>query len=91
LFALLIIIFSFFYTAITIPVNQMADDLKRNGGLVPKVRPGKETADYLDDILSKLPCQVQYFLSIFAVLPAIVHGSFVQTDAFALFFGEHHY
>lgn len=54
MFALLIIIFSFFYTAITIPVNQMADDLKRNGGLVPKVRPGKETADYLDDILSKI-------------------------------------
>ncbi len=54
LFAILIIIFSFFYTAITIPVNQMADDLKRNGGLIPKVRPGQETADYLDDILSKI-------------------------------------
>ncbi|RQP13374.1 MAG: preprotein translocase subunit SecY, partial [Chryseobacterium sp.] len=52
LFALLIIVFSFFYTAITIPVNQMADDLKRNGGLIPKVRPGQETANYLDDILS---------------------------------------
>jgi preprotein translocase subunit SecY len=87
LFALLIIIFSFFYTAITIPVNQMADDLKRNGGLVPKVRPGKETADYLDDILSKITLPGAIFLSIFAVLPAIVHGSFVQTDAFALFFG----
>ena len=87
LFALLIIIFSFFYTAITIPVNQMADDLKRQGGLVPKVRPGKETADYLDDILSKITLPGSIFLSIFAVLPAIVHGSFVQTDAFALFFG----
>ncbi|WP_312089902.1 preprotein translocase subunit SecY [Chryseobacterium sp.] len=87
LFALLIIIFSFFYTAITIPVNQMADDLKRNGGLVPKVRPGKETADYLDDILSKITLPGAIFLSIFAVLPAIVHGSLVQTDAFALFFG----
>ena len=87
LFALLIIIFSFFYTAITIPVNQMADDLKRNGGLIPKVRPGKETADYLDDILSKITLPGAIFLSIFAVLPAIVHGSLVQTDAFALFFG----
>lgn len=87
LFALLIIIFSFFYTAITIPVNQMADDLKRNGGLVPKVRPGKETADYLDDILSKITLPGAIFLAIFAVLPAIVHGAFVQTDAFALFFG----
>lgn len=87
LFAILIIIFSFFYTAITIPVNQMADDLKRNGGLIPKVRPGKETADYLDDILSKITLPGAIFLSIFAVLPAIVHGSFVQTDRFALFFG----
>ena len=87
LFALLIIIFSFFYTAITIPVNQMADDLKRNGGLIPKVRPGKETADYLDDILSKITLPGSIFLAIFAVLPAIVHGTFVQTDRFALFFG----
>ncbi|WP_407482130.1 preprotein translocase subunit SecY [Elizabethkingia meningoseptica] len=87
LFAILIIIFSFFYTAITIPVNQMADDLKRNGGLIPKVRPGKETADYLDDILSKITLPGAIFLSIFAVLPAIVHGTVVQTDRFALFFG----
>ncbi|MCG2794244.1 MAG: preprotein translocase subunit SecY [Weeksellaceae bacterium] len=87
LFALLIIIFSFFYTAITIPVNQMADDLKRNGGLIPKVRPGKETADYLDDILSKITLPGAIFLSIFAILPAIVHGTIVQTEGFALFFG----
>lgn len=87
LFALLIIVFSFFYTAITIPVNQMADDLKRNGGLIPKVRPGKDTADYLDDILSKITLPGAIFLSIFAVLPAMVHGAFVQTDSFALFFG----
>ncbi|WP_407499751.1 preprotein translocase subunit SecY [Elizabethkingia anophelis] len=87
LFAILIIIFSFFYTAITIPVNQMADDLKRNGGLIPKVRPGKETADYLDDILSKITLPGAIFLSIFAILPAIVHGTVVQTDRFALFFG----
>lgn len=87
LFALLIIIFTFFYTAITIPVNQMADDLKRNGGLVPKVRPGKETADYLDSILSKITLPGSIFLAIFAILPAIVHGTLVQTDRFALFFG----
>lgn len=87
LFALLIIIFSFFYTAISIPVNQMADDLKRNGGLIPKVKPGKETANFIDDILSKITLPGAIFLSIFAVLPAIVHGVFVQTDRFALFFG----
>jgi len=87
LFAILIVVFSFFYTAITIPVNQMADDLKRNGGLIPKVRPGKETANFLDDILSKITLPGAIFLSIFAVLPAIVHGTIVQTDRFALFFG----
>ncbi len=87
LFALLIIIFTFFYTAITIPVNQMADELKRNGGLVPKVRPGKETADYIDSILSKITLPGSIFLAIFAVLPAIVHGTLVKTDAFATFFG----
>jgi len=87
LFAILIVVFSFFYTAITIPVNQMADDLKRNGGLIPKVRPGKETANFLDDILSKITLPGAIFLSIFAVLPAVVHGTIVQTDRFALFFG----
>ena len=65
----------------------MADDLKRNGGLIPKVRPGKETADYIDDILSKITLPGSIFLAIFAILPAIVHGVFVQTDRFALFFG----
>lgn len=87
LFALLIIIFTFFYTAITIPVNQMSDDLKRNGGLIPKVRPGKDTADYLDDILSKITLPGSIFLAIFAVLPALVFGWLVQTQGFALFFG----
>lgn len=87
LFAILIIIFTFFYTAITIPVNQMADDLKRNGGLIPKVRPGKETADYLDNILSRITLPGSIFLAIFAVLPALVYGTLVQTDRFALFFG----
>ncbi len=87
LFGLLIIIFTFFYTAITIPVNQMADDLKRNGGLIPKVRPGKETADYMDDILSKITLPGSIFLAIFAVLPALVYGWLVETQNFALFFG----
>lgn len=87
LFAILIIVFTFFYTAITIPVNQMADDLKRNGGLIPKVRPGKDTSDYLDDILSKITLPGSIFLAIFAILPALVFGWLVQTERFALFFG----
>ncbi|MDO4763158.1 MAG: preprotein translocase subunit SecY [Flavobacteriaceae bacterium] len=87
LFALLIIIFSFVYTAISIPVHQMADDLKRQGGLIPKIKPGKDTADYIDEILSRITLPGSIFLAIFAVLPAIVHGTIVQTDRFALFFG----
>lgn len=87
LFALLIIIFSFVYTAISIPVNQMAEQLKGNGGLIPKVKPGKDTANYIDEILSRITLPGSIFLAIFAVLPAIVHGTIVQTDRFALFFG----
>lgn len=88
LFAILIIVFTFFYTAITIPVNQMADDLKRNGGLIPKVKPGKETADYLDDVLSKITLPGAVYLAIIAILPAIVKISgLTATDQFALFFG----
>lgn len=88
LFAILIIVFTFFYTAITIPVNQMADDLKRNGGLIPKVKPGKETADYLDDILSKITLPGAIYLALIAVLPALVKIlGLTSTDQFALFFG----
>ena len=65
----------------------MADDLKRNGGLIPKIRPGKDTLDYIDDILSKITLPGSIFLAIFAVLPALVFGTIVQTDRFALFFG----
>lgn len=88
LFALLIIVFTFFYTAITIPINQMADDLKRNGGLIPRVKPGKETADYLDDVLSKITLPGAIYLALIAVLPAIVKIiGLAATDKFALFFG----
>ena len=72
LFAVLIIIFSYFYTAITIPTNKMADDLKRSGGFLPGIRPGKETADYLDTVLSLITLPGSVFLAILAILPAIV-------------------
>ncbi|WP_417291702.1 hypothetical protein [Corallibacter sp.] len=59
LFAL-IIVFTYFYTAITVPTNKMADDLKRSGGFIPGIRPGSETSEYLDKIMSKLPYQVLF-------------------------------
>ncbi len=88
LFFFMIIIFTYLYTAITVPVNQIADDMKRQGNLIPKVKPGEETANYLDDILSKITLPGSIFLAIVAILPAIVYGmNLVDTQNFAVFFG----
>ena len=86
LFAVLIIIFSYFYTAITIPTNKMADDLKRSGGFLPGIRPGKETADYLDTILSRITLPGSLFLAFLAILPALVVKAGVQ-QGWAMFYG----
>lgn len=86
LFAILIIVFSFFYTAITIPTNKMADDLKRSGGFIPGIRPGKDTADLLDRILSLITFPGSVFLALVAILPAIV-VKFGLTQSWALFYG----
>lgn len=86
LFAVLIVIFSYFYTAITIPTNKMADDLKRSGGFLPGIRPGKETADYLDTILSRITLPGSIFLALLAILPAIIVQAGVQ-PSWALFYG----
>ncbi|MDZ7614430.1 MAG: preprotein translocase subunit SecY [Flavobacteriaceae bacterium] len=85
-FAILIIIFSYFYTAITIPTNKMADDLKKGGGFVPGIRPGKDTGEYLDGILSRITLPGSIFLALLAVLPAIVTKFGVQ-PGWALFYG----
>ncbi|WP_341657553.1 preprotein translocase subunit SecY [Blattabacterium cuenoti] len=83
---ILVIIFTFFYTAIAIPVNQMADDLKRNGGHIPRIKPGKETAEYIDHILSIITLPGAILLAIIAILPSIVFRiGFTQN--FALFYG----
>jgi len=87
LFALLIIIFSFFYTAITIPVNQMADDLKRSGGFIPGVRPGAETSDFLDKVMSLITFPGSLFLALIAVFPAIVVSIMDVQQSWAMFFG----
>jgi len=82
-FATLIIVFTFFYTAITINPNQMADDMKRNGGFIPGVKPGKQTSEFLDSILSRITLPGSLFLAIIAILPAFamiagVEGNFAQ-------------
>ncbi|MCW4469008.1 preprotein translocase subunit SecY [Flavobacterium sp. MFBS3-15] len=85
-FALLIIIFTYFYTAITVPTNKMADDLKRSGGFIPGVRPGVETGDYLDRIMSLITFPGSLFLALLAVFPAVVFNFGVQQQ-WALFYG----
>ena len=86
LFAFLIIIFSFFYTAITIPTNKMAEDLKRSGGFIPGIRPGKDTAERLDTVLSRITFPGSLFLAGLSILPAIVVQFGVQ-QSWALFYG----
>jgi preprotein translocase subunit SecY len=85
-FALLILIFTYFYTAITVPTNKMADDLKRSGGFIPSVKPGVETADFLDRIMSLITFPGALILALIAVFPAIVVSLDVQ-QSWAMFFG----
>jgi len=85
-FALLIIIFTYFYTAITVPTNKMADDLKRSGGFIPGVKPGVETGDHLDKIMSLITFPGALFLALIAVFPAIVVSLDVQ-QSWAMFYG----
>lgn len=87
LFAVLIIIFTYFYTAITVPTNKMADDLKRSGGFIPGIRPGKETGDYLDKIMSLITFPGSIFLAALAVLPAVVVKLMDVQAGWALFYG----
>jgi preprotein translocase subunit SecY len=83
---ILIIIFTYFYTAIMINPKKMADDMKRNGGFIPGVKPGEDTASYLDDLVSRITLPGSIFLGLIAVIPAFAKVSGV-TDGFAMFFG----
>ena len=85
-FALLIIVFTWFYTAITINPVQMADELKRNNGFIPGIKPGKKTADYIDQIMSRITLPGSLFLASVAILPAFA-GSFGVSPEFSQFFG----
>jgi preprotein translocase subunit SecY len=86
LFAVLIIVFTYFYTAITVNPNQMADDMKKNGGFIPGVKPGRTTANYIDDIISKITLPGSISLAIIAIIPPIANYVGVGSG-FARFFG----
>jgi len=85
-FFLLIIAFTYFYTAVTINSNQMSEDIKKNGGFIPGVKPGKKTAEYIDDIMSRITLPGSIFLGIVAIMPALVSLMGV-TSSFSHFYG----
>jgi preprotein translocase subunit SecY len=86
LLGLLIVVFTYFYTAIMINPRKMADDLKRNGGFIPGVRPGEDTANYIDTLVSRITLPGSLFLAMIAVLPSIAHSAGI-TSGFEMFFG----
>ena len=85
-FAVMIILFTYFYTAITINPTQMAEDMKRNNGFIPGIKPGKQTAEYIDDIMSRITLPGSFFLALVAIMPAFA-GIFGVQAGFAQFFG----
>ena len=87
IFALLIIVFTYFYTAITVPTNKMSDDLKRSGGFIPGIRPGSETSEYLDKIMSQITLPGSIFLALIAIFPAFIVKLMNVQQGWALFFG----
>ena len=86
IFAVLIILFTYFYTAITINPTQMAEDMKRNNGFIPGIKPGKQTAEYIDVIMSRITLPGSFFLALVAIMPAFA-GIFGVKAEFAQFFG----
>jgi preprotein translocase subunit SecY len=86
IFALLIILFTYFYTAITINPVQMAEDMKRNNGFIPGIKPGKPTAEYIDTVMSRITLPGSLFLAVIAIIPAFANVFGVQQE-FAQFFG----
>jgi preprotein translocase subunit SecY len=84
--AVLIILFTFFYTAISINPRQIAEDMRRNGGFIPGIKPGEATSEYIDQVLSKITLPGALFLAVIASMPAFAYIAGVQRD-FAYFFG----
>ncbi|GAB1449481.1 preprotein translocase subunit SecY [Bacteroidota bacterium] len=85
-FAILIILFTYFYTAISVNAVQIADDMKRNGGFIPGVKPGKTTADFIDNVMSRITLPGAVFLAIVAIMPSLA-GIFNINSQFAQFYG----
>ena len=88
MFFILCVVFTYFYTAITVNPKQMAEDMKRNGGFIPGIKPGRKTAEYLDNIMSRITLPGSLYLGIIAILPGIVLNiKESMSPGFAQFFG----
>lgn len=85
-FSLMIVLFTYFYTAISVNPNQIADDLKKSGGFIPGIRPGKNTAEYIDNVMSRITLPGSLFLALIAILPAFANLANINTS-FAYFYG----
>lgn len=85
-FAVMIILFTYFYTAITMNPTQMAEQMKHNNGFIPGIKPGKKTAEYLDTIMSRITLPGSFFLALVAIMPAFASIAGV-TGGFAQFYG----
>ncbi|HEY5571005.1 MAG TPA: preprotein translocase subunit SecY [Bacteroidales bacterium] len=85
-FGLLIIVFTYFYTAITINPTQMSEDMKRNNGFIPGIKPGKQTKDYIDNIMDRITLPGSIFLAIIAIMPAFTKVFGISSE-FSQFFG----
>jgi preprotein translocase subunit SecY len=86
-YGLMIIFFTYFYTAIVMDPNQLADNMKRQGGFIPGVRPGKRTAQYIDTIMTRITLPGAVALALVAIFPFIIGQKFDVTPSFSQFFG----
>ena len=86
IYVFLVIAFTYFYTAITLNPTQMAEDMKRNNGFIPGIKPGKPTADYIDTVMSRITFPGSLFIAFIAIMPALASLLNVQ-QAFSQFFG----
>lgn len=85
-FFIMIVLFTYFYTAITVNPNQMADDMKKNGGFIPGIKPGRKTAEFIDNVMSRIVLPGSLFLGLVAIMPAFV-GIAGVSQQFAQFYG----
>ena len=86
-FFIMVVLFTYFYTAITVNPNQMADDMKKNGGFIPGIKPGRATSEYLDAVMSRITFPGSLFLGFVAILPAFAMILFEMDMGFAQFYG----